>query len=83
MSVCETIIEQVLALQPADRLYIRDAIQRSLVGDGFESDELAGEWSDEIDRRLDALEQGKAELRDVAEAIADWEAKYPPDAAGE
>ena len=56
----EQILEQALALNPEDRAFLADEIERSLPPSAFASDEIAAVWSDEIDRRIAAYEHGEA-----------------------
>ena len=54
------ILQQALALDLADRVFLADELERSLPPTAFASDEIATAWSEEIDRRIAAYDRGEA-----------------------
>lgn len=59
MASREEIVEQVMALPPADRAFVADAIDQSLGTGGLATPEVAAAWAAEIERRIAAYERGE------------------------
>ena len=55
----DEILQQALALDLADRVFLSDELERSLPSTAFASDEIATAWSEEIDRRIAAYDRDK------------------------
>ena len=55
----EEILQMALALDPADRAFVADELERSLSTGAFASEEIAMAWSQEIDRRIAAYDRGE------------------------
>ena len=55
----DEILQKALALDPSDRAYLADELERSLPTMLFPSDELSAAWSSEIDRRINAYDRGE------------------------
>jgi hypothetical protein len=60
-------IEMIRTLPASERRLIRDAID----GDDASADEVAHAWSEEVDRRVESILDGSAELIDEADVIAE------------
>lgn len=78
----DTILQQALALDLADRAFLADELERSLPQFAFGSAEIASAWSEEIDRRIDSYDRGEAKaisfdttLAHARQAIAEQRAK--------
>ena len=56
----DEILESALSLDPADRAYLADELERSLPIATFVSDEFAVNWSGEIDRRIATYDCGES-----------------------
>ena len=69
MSKREEVVEQALALSPDDRAYLADVLEQSLVDAELSNSALAAAWTQEIDRRLAALEAGEVEEIDLGTAL--------------
>lgn len=65
----EDVLEQVLALPPADQAYVADCVEQRLSGDGFVSPDVAEAWSHEIDRRMAAYDRGETKAIEFDVAI--------------
>jgi hypothetical protein len=65
----EEVLQQALALDPADRAYVADELERSLTQTTFASEEIAAAWSEEIDRRIAACENGQSKAIDIDFAL--------------
>lgn len=59
MSTREEILDQALSLPPADRAYIAQRIDDSLVQDQFASAEIAQAWMREVECRAEAYDRGE------------------------
>lgn len=69
MSLREEIIQQALELSAEDRAFVADAMEQSLPHGDFASSEVAAAWSEEIDRRIVALERGEVQALDFEAAM--------------
>jgi putative addiction module component (TIGR02574 family) len=70
MSKRDLILQEALALDDADRAYVIDRLQQSLPSSSlFASQEIAEEWSAEIDRRIEAAERGEGTALSKSEFI--------------
>lgn len=74
----ESILELALALEPLDRAYVAEELERSLPQSSWDTPEMATAWSEEIDRRIAALNRGEvstidfdATLRRAKQALAE------------
>lgn len=65
----EYILEQALALQPADQAYVADKLEQSLKSSQYVPPEIAEIWSHEIDRRVAAYDLGEASFVDSNQAL--------------
>ena len=65
----DEILERALCLDPADRAYLADELERSLPLATFVSDEIAAAWSGEIDRRIAAYDRGETTAVDFDSAL--------------
>jgi len=63
------ILEQALALPPADRIVIADALEESLNAGIFATPEIAAAWSAEVERRVEAYDRGATTADDVDVAM--------------
>lgn len=63
------IVQQALALPDADRAFIIELLEQSLVGGPFATPEISAAWSQEIDRRLAAYDRGETTAVDLDVAI--------------
>ena len=61
MSDPSRLLEEALALEPAQRAHIARRLIRSLEEGDEDAEAL---WRDEVRRRIDEIEQGSAELQD-------------------
>lgn len=59
MSTRDEILDQALALSPADRAYIAQRIDDSLVQNEFASPEIAQAWMREVECRAEAYDRGE------------------------
>lgn len=55
----EELIQQALALSPADRALVADTLEQSLSPGGFATPEIAALWTKELERRIDAYDRGE------------------------
>jgi putative addiction module component (TIGR02574 family) len=68
------ILEEAMQLEPATRAFIAEAL---LEGLDFEQDfEVSQAWRDEIRRRCDEIDRGKAELVDSDTVMAELRKKH-------
>ncbi len=65
----EDVLEQVLALPPADQAYVADCVEQQLSADGIVSPDVAEAWSQEIDRRIAAYDRGETTAVDFDVAV--------------
>ena len=70
MPLRDEIVKQALTLSPADRAYVVDVLDKSLVDEGFATPEIARAWVEEIERRIEAHDQGKSRSIDIDTALA-------------
>jgi hypothetical protein len=75
MSKRDLILQEALALDDADRAYVRDMLEQSLRNAPFASPELAEEWYAEIDRRLEQVDNGAVTLVSEEELLREMQAK--------
>lgn len=69
----EKVLQEVLALSREDRERLRDALQESLEPD--EEGEKA--WAAEVERRMKAVDEGRARLIPHEEVLAELRARFP------
>lgn len=69
MSTREEIIQQVLALPAADRAYVAQRIDDSLVEGAFASPEIADAWLREVESRAEAYDRGEMPAEDWREVL--------------
>lgn len=69
MSQRDQIIEQALSLDPQDRAFLADALERSLSNEGFATGEIATAWAAEIERRIAAYDRGEAQADEVGTVL--------------
>ena len=62
----EAVIAEALQLAPEDRVQLAERLLSSV----FPDQELEDKWADEVERRINAIESGRAQLVPAAEAIA-------------
>lgn len=60
MTVRDHVAQQALSLPPEDRAYVADLLEESLHAQEFANQEIADEWSREIDRRIHAYKRGES-----------------------
>ncbi|MGB5697949.1 MAG: addiction module protein [Polyangiales bacterium] len=70
-SAAKKILEEALALSEQEREELVSALSSSL---GLV--ELSPEWSSEIDRRIQKIERGEAELLDAEEYLAEVQTRH-------
>lgn len=76
----ERIIQEALALPPEDRVRVADALHDSLEpGDdaSLTEDEWEAVWGEERKRRLQEIDEGRAEMIPVEEVFASLHAWFP------
>jgi hypothetical protein len=66
----DEIIQQAMALSPADRAFVADALDNSLVDGGFATPEVAQAWVDEVERRIKARDQDESRSIEIGAALA-------------
>lgn len=69
VSARDSVLQQALALDPVDRAFVAEELERSLSQTPFESEEIAGAWLAEFDRRIDALERGETKAVEIDSAL--------------
>jgi putative addiction module component (TIGR02574 family) len=69
MSLRDRVLEQALKLNRDDRVFLIDALERSLPADGFSTPEIASAWTAEIDRRIAAFDKRGVDGQDAREAL--------------
>lgn len=69
MTTRDQIAQQALKLSPEDREYIADLLERSLPAEELWSEEIANDWSREIDRRIGAYDRGETTAIDFDIAL--------------
>ncbi len=69
MTVVEQVLQDALALPPADRAFVVDQLELSLEkgseSGGFASPDIAAAWSDEIGRRVSSYDRGDIQAEDA------------------
>lgn len=65
----DEIAKQAMPLPHADRAYLLDLLERSLPATDFPNDELAEAWSQELDKRVAAYDEGQATAIDFDTSI--------------
>jgi hypothetical protein len=65
----DEILEQALALDPGDRAFLVDELERSLPPTTFASEEIGAAWSEEIDRRIADYQNGRTNSLDINSAL--------------
>lgn len=70
MSSASEVLNVALALKPDERAELAHKLLLSLEPDDLDQDADQA-WADEIRRRLQAIRQGRAELRDWDDALSD------------
>jgi len=71
MSMREQVTQQALALNPEDRLYLADVLERSLAPSEAVHADVADEWAEELERRLDAFDRDATKAADSEVSIAE------------
>lgn len=66
----DEIVQQALALSPEDRIFVAESLDRSLVGDGFATTEVATQWLVEVERRAAAFDRGELPADDWQTVMA-------------
>jgi putative addiction module component (TIGR02574 family) len=69
MASRDEIVQQAMALPPADRAYVADALEQSLDAGGFATPEIAAAWIAEIERRIAAHDRGELPASDMETAL--------------
>jgi putative addiction module component (TIGR02574 family) len=69
MSLREEIVQQAMTLPPADRVFVADALEKSLASGGFSTPETAAAWAVEIERRIEAYDRGELPASDMETAL--------------
>ena len=67
--LADQMLEDAKRLSPDERVWLAEELLRSV--DTAEQAAIDAEWADEIERRSDALEAGRAELRPADEVMRD------------
>ena len=62
----ETVSAEALRLTPEDRVQLADRLLASV----FPDKDVENGWSEEVERRIQEIESGRAQLTPAAEAIA-------------
>jgi putative addiction module component (TIGR02574 family) len=65
----EELLEQALALEADDRAFVADVLEQSLMAGPGVTPEIAAAWSQEIDRRIAAYDQGQTTSVDFDTAM--------------
>ena len=66
----EEIVQQALALSPDDRVFVAESLDRSLIGEGFATAEVAAQWLVEVERRAAAFDRGELPADDWQTVMA-------------
>lgn len=71
--------KEVFALPSEDRARIAADLIRSLDNDGepLSREEWEAAWAEEIRRRLEDIQEGRVELLDAEQVMAELRARYP------
>jgi putative addiction module component (TIGR02574 family) len=69
MGLRDELVRQALTLPAEDRAYVADLLEGSLDARDEMSPDLATEWSQEIDRRIQAYDRGETAARDFDVAM--------------
>jgi hypothetical protein len=69
VTIRDQLVEQALRLDFEDRAYIIDSLERSLPAPCFGPPKTAEEWTQEIDRRIEARERGEVEVFTAEETL--------------
>lgn len=56
------LLQQALGLEPDQRAELAEELLESIRRSDFESEELQRAWSDEVERRLEEIRDGRAEV---------------------
>lgn len=70
MTTRDQLAELALKLDVDDRAFLADLLAGSLQEDRMSVARLAQEWTDEIDRRIDAYERGEMPSMSIEEGLA-------------
>lgn len=75
----EKIIQEVLALPPEDRARVANALRDSLdpEEESLTEEEWEAAWGEELKRRLQEIDEGRAELIPAEEVFAALRARFP------
>jgi hypothetical protein len=65
MASREQILQDALALAPADRAFVVDQLEQSLDKGGFASPEIAAAWAQEVGQRVAAYDRGEIQAEDA------------------
>jgi len=65
----EQLLQQALRMPEDDRAYLAEMLEVSLPEPAVPSEQLAAEWSREIDRRIEAYLRGETTATSVDESI--------------
>jgi putative addiction module component (TIGR02574 family) len=74
MAAVEKVLQEALALPREDRARLLEALQESLEPD----EEWEKAWAAEIQRRMRAVDEGRARLIPHEEVFAELRARFPP-----
>lgn len=69
MAIRDEIARQAMTLPPEDRAYVADLLEGSPSTGEFSDPKNAGEWSRELDRRVQAYDRGETTGIDFADAL--------------
>ncbi|MBX9790976.1 MAG: addiction module protein [Pirellulales bacterium] len=72
----EEIVQQALALPPSDRVYVAEALDRSLSAEQFATPELTTEWLAEIEHRAAAYDRGELPADEWRTVVARLRGRY-------
>lgn len=69
MAIRDEIAKQAMTLPPEDRAYVADLLEGSLPTGELSDPVIAGAWSREIDRRVQAYDRGETTDIDFDDAL--------------
>lgn len=78
MPAREDVLQQVLALPPADRAFVARGIEDSLAQAEFATPEIARAWLEEVERRASAYDRGEIAADEWRVVVARLRAQLTP-----
>lgn len=69
MTTRDDVLRQALLLSPDDQAFVADMLEQQMCQTATISTEIAEQWAQEIDRRIDAYDRGQMASLDLEQSI--------------